>query len=264
MHEKFATDPPLQVTLRELHNYASNWRFWIGFGAVIILITAIGPFGTNTSMDVPTRLVYWLVICLATFFIGAGISILIGISLIDRGIPRWLSWVIGGLIAGIPTGGIAWLINIALFNLNIAEEYTFMQFLSYTAIISLTVAVLIFLIFSNRETTTQSINEPDHSNFFDRLPLHLGKNLLSLEAQDHYLNVKTTKGSQLILLRMGDAQKELGNFPGLRVHRSWWVAKGAIEKVSRSGGRTDLVLNDKSIVPVSRSYLKNLKEAGIK
>ncbi len=264
MPEKFAIEPPLQVTLRELQTYATSWRFWTGFGAVMILLAAIGPFGTLLSMDVPTRLLYWTVICLATFFVGAGTSILVGIFLTDLRVAKWAAWTLGGLTGGLPAGVIAWLLSTNLFNLDIAEDYSFPQFLAYAAIISIVVTTLSFLITGNNSQAAQSATEVSSSSFFNRLPLHLGKDLLSLEAHDHYLRVSTTRGSELILLRLSDAQQELTNYPGLRVHRSWWVAKDAIERVSRSNGRTNLVLRDNSTVPVSRTYLKSLKEFGIR
>ena len=86
-----------------------------------------------------------------------------------------------------------------------------------------------------------------------------GKTLISLEAQDHYIKVTTTKGSELILQRLGDAQKELENYPGLRVHRSWWVASEQIETVERQNGKMQLAMKNDSIIPVSRNYMKMVK-----
>ena len=48
----------------------------------------------------------------------------------------------------------------------------------------------------------------------------------------------------------------------MQVHRSWWVARGAIEDARRGDGRATLTLKDGSEVPVSRTYAKALREKG--
>lgn len=67
-----------------------------------------------------------------------------------------------------------------------------------------------------------------------RLPNRLGKEVVALEAEDHYLRVHTTLGSDLILMRLSDAIAAIGPDLGLQVHRSWWVAHYAIIGFVRS------------------------------
>lgn len=100
-------------------------------------------------------------------------------------------------------------------------------------------------------------------NFLKRLTPDLGKELLCLSMEDHYLRAFTTKGDQLILMRLKDATLELENYPGLQVHRSHWVALSAISEIRRSGRRIFLRLKNDHEVPVSRSYVDELKAQGI-
>ena len=86
--------------------------------------------------------------------------------------------------------------------------------------------------------------------------------LLALQMEDHYLRIHTALGSDLILLRLRDALAELGPERGLQVHRSWWVANGAVASVERSAGRAVLVLHNGLQVPVSKSFRDKVKEAG--
>lgn len=264
--EIFANASPLQVTLRELQSIFTSPRFWIGFAAVTAILAIIGPFNTQARMDFPTRLVYWAVICLAAYLIGMATSVLIGTIIFQHGWSKWVSRLLGALVAGVPIGAVIWSININLFQLDTSAKYAFVEFLGFTTAISVLVTIIGLLL-----STRHSIDADIHSSgadpsfvFFDRLPRFLGREIISLEAQDHYINVKTTKGTKLVLLRLGDAEKELASVPGLRVHRSWWVAVDAVEKVIRKNGRTELVLKDGSTVPVSRSHLKTIAEAGIK
>lgn len=264
-NENFANEPVLQTTLRELQGIISNPRFWIGFGAVAALLTITGPFGTLESLETAQRLVYWATISFVTFFAGSAIATIVSVFLSRRNYPNWLIWIISGVAAGPVVGTFSWLITINIFGMNIDNTFSFLQFIAYATGIAIMVVTLNFLV-SNVQTPQEAADPhtPPISPFLARLPKNLGKTLISLEAQDHYINVKTTKGSEMILMRLGDAEKELDAYPGLRVHRSWWVATDAIDKVERGNGKVDLVMNDGVWVPVSRSYVKALTEAGIK
>jgi DNA-binding LytR/AlgR family response regulator len=88
------------------------------------------------------------------------------------------------------------------------------------------------------------------------LPKHLGQDLLWLSSQDHYLEVKTKLGTELILMRLGDAVKELETYPGARIHRSHWVADASITHLEASEGRLFVHLVDEKILPISRTYRK--------
>src|SRR5579871_3715121 len=89
------------------------------------------------------------------------------------------------------------------------------------------------------------------SSFFKRLPPKLGTDLLSLTAEDHYVRVTTSLGSDLILIRLSDAIAEIGAEKGQRVHRSHWVAQGAVASVDRQNGKTAFVLTNGEVIPVS-------------
>ena len=90
--------------------------------------------------------------------------------------------------------------------------------------------------------------------FFSRLPPAIGTSLILLRMEDHYVRAVTRDGQALILMRLSDAIAELGDFPGLQVHRSWWVAVGEIQSVSRRGKALVLIMADGSRVPVSSSF----------
>ncbi len=95
--------------------------------------------------------------------------------------------------------------------------------------------------------------------FLTKTNPRLGQNLVALQAQEHYLKVYTDTGSELILYRFGDAITELKNWPGLRVHRSFWVAKNAITGVEPKGRSYELTLNNGLRIPVSQSYRSALE-----
>ncbi|MFD3262657.1 LytTR family transcriptional regulator DNA-binding domain-containing protein [Phenylobacterium ferrooxidans] len=71
--------------------------------------------------------------------------------------------------------------------------------------------------------------------------------------------VHTIFGSALILMRLSDAVSRTSG-EGLEVHRSWWVAKGAIRHVSRDGRNLRLNLLNGLEVRVARRAVIRLKE----
>ena len=66
----------------------------------------------------------------------------------------------------------------------------------------------------------------------------------------------------LVLMRLRDAIPHIEGIEGRQVHRSWWVARGAVEDVRREGRNVRLVLGEDLIAPVSRAQVSELKTAG--
>lgn len=97
---------------------------------------------------------------------------------------------------------------------------------------------------------------------FARLPAHLGREILALQAEDHYVRVHTAKGSTLLLMRLADAVAELDGLEGLRVHRSWWVARAAVAAVKPEGRRLTLILANGVAAPVTREAVPQVRKAG--
>lgn len=95
-----------------------------------------------------------------------------------------------------------------------------------------------------------------------RLAPRLGGEVLALQGEDHYVRVHTALGSELLLMRLGDAIEELDGLDGERVHRSWWVARGGVGAVSANGRRLSLTLSNGVEVPVTREAAPRLRRAG--
>ena len=101
------------------------------------------------------------------------------------------------------------------------------------------------------------------ARFLDRLPEKLGRDLVYLKTADHYVEAFTTEGSTLVLMRFVDAVAELDGAGGLRVHRSYWVARRHVEGAERRNGRTTLRLTGGHEVPVSRTHMPAVRAAGL-
>lgn len=92
-----------------------------------------------------------------------------------------------------------------------------------------------------------------------RLPPEIGRDILALETEDHYLRVHTGGGSALILMRMADAVAVLDSRLGAQVHRRWWVAGAAVAEMGTEGQKLVIRLKDGSVVPVGRTFVAAAK-----
>ena len=108
-------------------------------------------------------------------------------------------------------------------------------------------------------TTAQPPAAPQ-SWFFDRLPDMLGRDVVYLNVCGHYINVVTTAGSCLVLMRFADAMAALGDL-GLQVHRSYWVAHRHITGILRRDERTLVRVTGPHELPVSRTHLAAVRAA---
>ena len=93
-----------------------------------------------------------------------------------------------------------------------------------------------------------------------RLPEDKRGAVHALSGADHYVEVHTEHGLSSILLRFADALRELDDWPGLRIHRSHWVADSAVDRVRVERGRLFVVLRCGRELPVSRTYVDAVRD----
>ncbi|MCU0756559.1 MAG: LytTR family transcriptional regulator [Xanthomonadales bacterium] len=97
------------------------------------------------------------------------------------------------------------------------------------------------------------------SSFLATLPPAIGDDLVAIQADLHYLHVRTTRGRAMVLASLATAEQALGD-RGLRVHRSHWVALAHVRRLARTVSGTVLVLSDGSRIPVSRRRAGEVRE----
>ncbi len=101
------------------------------------------------------------------------------------------------------------------------------------------------------------------ARFYGRLSRAVSHDVIFLGMADHYVQVHTTGGSCLVLMNFATAVADLGDL-GMRVHRSYWVARRHVAATVRRDGRTMLRMTGGHLVPVSRTYLPAVREALLK
>lgn len=243
---------------------------WVLGLAVVMAVT--GPFGSYGSAGLLTRLVYFVAIGVLIWLqVLACAALLASFEATGRW-PIIARMALAGVLASVP--GTLEIIVLHSWLVRPTPFVAALEIFPQTAFLTVVISVLVGLFIEQRlhaaadseRARVASVPAPDASgatpDFFRRVPPALGRDLLALEMEDHYLRIHTGAGSDLILLRLRDALAELGPSRGRQVHRSWWVAEGAIASVERDARRPVLVLRNGLRVPVSKTFRDQVKEAG--
>ena len=251
---------PAQFALREMRALARQPRVWLVLAAISALMGMVGPFETF-ELPLGPRLAYWTVVVITTGALGTLVAIMI-IPLVPGRIPRPAAAAMGGLVAGPPIGLLVWTINNLAFGPQ-DHGMSLAALVAYCIPVAALVITLGHVFGSAPPRIAAQPPAPAAPALLDRLPLPQRGRLLHLAVNDHYVDVTTDKGTSLVLLRLSDAIRETAPTPGLQVHRSHWVALGAVRRAIRRSGKPVLELEDGTEVPVSRSYLPEVRAAGL-
>jgi hypothetical protein len=240
--------------------------------AVGALLGLAAPFGSDGLPSAP-RLFFWVGFVLAGYLIFRPVSAVAGWLTEETRVPPWLAVLLVAVVASLP---LATIIAFALAELTDGDLWSGSRFLvlyGQVALVGIGIHILMSLVFRSAPDPAEvapgggppgpSSAPPsmDRENpFLRRLPASLGRDLLSLQMQDHYVEARTALGSTLILMRFRDAVAELGD-RGIQVHRSWWAAFDAMEALERDGRSARLRLRGGGTLPVSRAFFPAVREA---
>lgn len=234
-------------------------RFCAIVAGLGLVFAWLGVYNTG-NLPFYQRFVFWT----STMAVGAGTSVLIapliwGPRFEDMAAPFKIA-IVAAVVSVPVTLTLILFFSYSAWTLN----YLIMQY-SYVLVISLIVTAGAYV---RQVMLDQGSGELDETNpvqtFLERLPVKFKTaDLYAISSEDHYLRVHTSLGEELILMRLADAVRELSSADGLRVHRSWWVAKSGVVEEKRIEGRSLLILTSGTEVPVSRSYRAKAKDAGL-
>jgi hypothetical protein len=252
-----------------------EWAKDLALATVVgVFLGVIGPFGSFNGAGLEMRIPYWV----ANMWIGfVFISLTVRLSL--RVASRFDLPVLFALAVGVAIGCFPLGLTIALFSAafwpgNHGHLSSLYVWYGQTLAISEPFSFAFYLVRERgwKETEAKPSTpralavdiRPDRRDaaFLERLPPRIGRDLLCLQMEDHYVRAHTAKGSDLILTPLRDAIAELGDTPGMQVHRSWWVAKSAVAEPVANGRNLSLRLINGLQVPVSRASVAKLKLAG--
>jgi hypothetical protein len=250
-------DTAPQTALREWRSHmARPVRALALIGAVVILAIA-GPFDTADILRPLPRLGYWSALVGLSYSAGYCAHLLA-----DRAAPRslWRRIAIAGGATGLSVLAIVYLLNGLAFG-----SWARGSDLGSLAATVMGIAMILATIFQVADTSEPADARPAARPpaLLDRLPIEKRGPLVSLSVEDHYVRIRTTRGEAMVLLRLADAIREVGDTPGLQVHRSHWIALGHVAGVARNGDGAILTMTHGDAVPVSRANMARIREAGL-
>lgn len=255
-------DSPLHVALRQWRAQFSNPVPLLILAAVAALLAIVGPFETGIHLPPVPRFAYWLVMAGVTYSLGLLSNIYL-LRALPEALATSLRVAIAGIVAGLAITPVVVGLNFLTFDtLPAGGEWPGLlaRFFAISVIIS-----VIFHAVSAVQPDQPPPPQPHTPQppLLDRLPLHKRGALVALSSEDHYTRIRTTRGAQLVLIRLSDAIREAEPAPGLRVHRSHWVALDQVTAARRDGDRAILTVTGGGDIPVSRANIPAIKDAGL-
>ncbi len=253
-------------------------RYAIAIGITAIAMAWLGPAGSTELMTVENRFAFWLIAVtvgwLQMIIIARGLR-----NLMLPGMTRgWVLLLITAALGAVP---MTFEVRSLWSVLREAPGYVAPLHIAYMTTFAINVMFcLIQWSFVERwpileassalqpvednpsQLVANNANRTATVNQLRRRPDGLSGPIVYLSSEDHYLRVCTPSGDGLVLYRMGDAIADLKGADGMQVHRSWWVARSSVAEVLSNNGSRTLVLHNDIRVPVGRTYLSGLRDAG--
>ena len=220
-----------------------------------VLLGFAGPFGSYPPLSAPVRYAFWIGMVSAGYAAALAAEKLVPEKSILRPELRLGAVAIASALP---------LTFVAAWAVPFVRPGHVYQPLQLPALFGAVAAVQLAIVFTLlRKSNVPPQPSPTQNRvtsgsfprvLLSRLPNRLGEEIVALEAEDHYLRVHTTLGSDLVLMRLSDAVAAIEPDFGLQVHRSWWVAHDAICEIIKSKQRSHLKLRSGLVVPVGRTY----------
>lgn len=240
-----------------LRRHRINWTLAV---LASIFLGGVGAFGSGAAPP-GLRYSYWSFVMLS----GAAILALVVDAFQERGWLEEKAWLKGAALAlliSVPQTVVVW----AATNWFFVDPWRpTKMFVLYPQVLLVTAAYMTLHLVLGREPVQTYAADPKADRgpaFLERLPPRLrGAELYAVQAEDHYLRLHTSRGSDLIAMRLADAIGELEGVEGAQIHRSWWVARDAVQHGVRRRGRALLTLKGGVQAPVSRTYAPALRRA---
>ena len=263
-------------------------------GIPILVGLLLGANQTRAGANLPWLLSigYWIAISVATWLLMALGTLLVSIILRPWSAPDWFLWILGavaGSLAARPViYGAAELLKPFMQGeslrrmpqVTLSADFFQYYITNWSIVIGMWVAICwlqkAWLTVQMQNTLqmistnagdgkgSNAIPKAPYTAFLEKLPPAMGRDIVALHSEDHYVRVYTRLGDTLILATISDAIAKLEalGIAGQRVHRSWWIAIGAVARVETQGRRVTAILENGIEIPVSQTYRELARHAG--
>ena len=241
----------VRFAIREWPGANRLYRYLLWFLVTVALLAYLGPFGTWASLAVSDRVMFWATTVGANWIIGHVVFVGVTRTFRARTWPTWTGLVLAALVSALPGTGMVWLAVTVYLGYQPSGVSGAAGLYTQVFVFHLIIGSLVFVFIDRRLRRRETREEPSspaenadavprpasEAPLLARLPARSRAELLHLRMQDHYVEVHTAAGSELLLLRFRDALREVQGVNGLQVHRSHWVARSAVAEGRAAGGR---------------------------
>ena len=239
-----------------------RWRAaTVGFvvsTVVGLALGIIGPFGSYLSGTLPVRTAYW-VVCLWAGWLAFGVSLPILARWAEaRRISAWI-WT-PPAVAVLTLLPVVLSRTLAMRLWPVTGQVGWLEWYGQGLVISALATAGMMWATPPRQAGGRPAAESADPR--DRLPSKLGRTVLCLQMEDHYVRVHTPQGSALVLMSLSQAMAGLKDVDGAQTHRSWWVARAGVVGVVEDGRNMRLRLSGGLEAPVSRARVGALRDEG--
>lgn len=235
-------------------------RLGSGVAIYVAIMVVTGPFGQGERFILSQRLGLWVLYVLLGFPILAGIHAWL--------YTRWRTEktagtvgriVLSALIATVPVLGVVEAIGLVEGRPLPRSAVDYVR-----SGLEVMVAALPFMVllegYRNRQGTgvlpLASTETSDMGFWRDLGEVH------AFCAQGHYTRVYTAGGQRFVDKPFADMLAMAVATEGVQVHRSWWVARAAVDTIHRKGSSAQIAIRGGVKVPVARRRILLLRGCG--
>ncbi len=199
-----------------------RWRPVLAVAPVGLLLGFLGPFGTYPAFPAATRYSFWLGMTAAGVLAAIAAEAVLALAKLR---PEAIRIGAVALVSAVPmTFVVAWTMSLV----QPGRVYAPHQLPALSAAVAAVQLLVVFATTLFRPAVNEGASaappaavEPIAfpSVLVGKLPPAIGREIVALETEDHYLRVHTGSGSALVLMRMGDAVALIDPRLGAQVHR---------------------------------------------
>jgi hypothetical protein len=275
----------------ELTDHPWRWRFLLATLALAGLFTVLQASPTQ-GMPLPGALVFWLAHAGVGLACAIAATLLLGRARWYRPLPGWVRLLISGLAGSLVFAPLAVLLEGTVpLPLPVDDDPDWLDRLEMTGgalgLIAEWIHVapsylLAWMIVNQVPLVTagrlhhESATAPQppvaaeiltppaplaikpEPAFLQSLPPAIGRDVMLVSADLHYLHVHTPRGRATLLGNLSAVEAEL-SLLGTRVHRSHWVADAHVRRIARSSSGWYCELSNLRKVPISRRRLAEVR-----
>lgn len=248
----------VQLAMRDLRAEFSQPAALVALAGVAVVMGVSGPFGTLEAFSLLPRLAYWGAVVPMTYaagFLGTKLA-----APYTANAPRALRTALAALGSAIMVTLVLAALNAAL---NIQPSGARELIVGFAAVYVICFVIETVSVVVQRQSPPETLGLPSTPAILSRLSASKRGALLALTAEDHYTTVITSKGREMVLMRIADAIALTQPVTGIQIHRSHWVALAGVANVQRARGGAEVFLTNGEHLPIARARMADARRAGL-